>query len=54
MARKRQRVFKGGAEYEVTGAGGKYRRLKFLAEVKVEGKEILLFRPVKKVKKLRS
>jgi hypothetical protein len=54
MARKRQRVFKGGAEYEITGAGGKYRRLKFLAEDKVEGKEILLFRPIKRVKKLRG
>jgi hypothetical protein len=54
MATKRQRVFKGGTEYEVTGPGGKTRRLKFLAEVKVEGKEMLLFRPIKKVKKVRS
>jgi hypothetical protein len=54
MARKRQRVFKGGAEYEVTGAVGKYRRLIFLKELKLDGKEILLFRPVKKVKKLRT
>ncbi len=26
MATKRQRVFKGGTEYEVTGPGGKTRR----------------------------
>ena len=53
MARKRQRVFKSGREYEVTGASGKFRRLIFLNEFKLEGKEILVFRPVRKVKKLR-
>jgi len=52
MARKRQRVFKGGAEYVVTGPSGKTRRLIFLNELRFEGKEILLFRPVKKIKKL--
>ncbi len=52
MAKKRQRVFKGGAEYTVTGPSGRTRRLVFLHEFKLDGKEILLFRPLKKVKKL--
>jgi len=51
---KRQRVFQGGKEYVVTGPTKKSRRLVFIACVKVEdGKELLLFRPVRKVKKHR-
>ncbi|HVT97864.1 MAG TPA: hypothetical protein VHE33_10170 [Acidobacteriaceae bacterium] len=49
---KRQRVFKGGAEYEVTGATKRKRRLVFINTVKIEGREYLLFRPVKKISKL--
>lgn len=51
MGKKRQRVFKGGSEYTVTGASGRTRRLIFVNEVHLDGKEILLFRPLKKVKK---
>jgi hypothetical protein len=49
----RQRVFKGGAEYIVTGPTKKQRRLVFLTEFKLDGKEILVFRPKKRVQKLR-
>lgn len=52
---KRQRVFQGGKEYVVTGPTKRSRRLVFVASVKVEdGKELLLFRPVRKLKKHRS
>jgi hypothetical protein len=52
---KRQRVFQGGKEYLVTGPTRKSRRLVFITSAKVEdGKEILLFRPVRKVRKHRS
>jgi hypothetical protein len=51
---KRQRVFQGGKEYVVTGPTKKSRRLVFVVSVKVEGKELLLFRPVRKVKKHRN
>ena len=52
---KRQRVFQGGKEYLVTGPTKKHRRLVFIASVKVEdGKELLLFRPVRKVQKRRG
>ena len=48
---KRQRVFKGNAEYVVTGPAKLKRRLVFLSKVKVDGREILLFRPVRKIRK---
>jgi hypothetical protein len=52
---KRQRVFQRGKEYAVTGAAKKVRRLVFVGGTKVEGeKELLFFRPVRKVKKHRS
>lgn len=49
---KRQRVFKGGAEYEITGATKRKRRLVFISNVKIEGREYLLFRPIKKINKI--
>jgi hypothetical protein len=49
---KRQRVFKGGSEYEVVGPAKLKRRLLFITTVKIEKKEYLLFRPVRKVNKL--
>jgi RNase P/RNase MRP subunit p29 len=48
---KRQRVFKGGSEYVVTGPTKRKRKLIFLNKVKIDGREILLFRPVKKIRK---
>ncbi|RSL19400.1 hypothetical protein EDE15_5067 [Edaphobacter aggregans] len=48
---KRQRVFKGGTEYIVTGPTKRERRLVFLNTVKLEGREILLFKAVKKIAK---
>jgi hypothetical protein len=50
---KKQRVFKGGVEYEVKGPTKKTRRLVFIDSVKVDGRELLLFRPIRKIKKLR-
>lgn len=50
---KRQRVFKGGSEYEVVGATKLKRRLVFVNNVKIENTEYLLFRPVRKIKKLK-
>jgi len=49
----KQRVFKGGTEFLVTGPSELERRIVFINRVSVEGKEILLFRPVKKIKKQR-
>ncbi len=51
---KRQRVFQGGKEYVVTVPTKRSRRLVFVVSVKVDGKELLLFRPVRKMKKHRS
>jgi hypothetical protein len=48
---KRQRVFQGGKEYTVTGPTKRSRRLVFIDSVKVDGRELLLFRPVKKIPK---
>ena len=48
---KKQRVFKGGAEYELTGPTKKKRRVVFVAKVKIDGREILMFRPVKAIRK---
>lgn len=52
---KRQRVFQRGKEYVVTGAGKRIRRLVFIGHTRVEDeKEILLFRPARKMKKHRT
>jgi hypothetical protein len=47
-----QRVFQRGKEYEITGAGKRIRPLVFMGGARVEGeKELLIFRPVRKMKK---
>jgi len=51
MPTKQQRVFKCGKEYVVTGSTKLKRRLVFLNTVKIEGKEILMFRPLKRIRK---
>jgi RNase P/RNase MRP subunit p29 len=38
---KKQRVFTGGAEYQITGVTGRGRRVKFIDSVKVDGRELL-------------
>jgi RNase P/RNase MRP subunit p29 len=48
---KQQRVFKSGAEFVVTGPTKLKRRVVFLNKVKIDGKEILLFRPLKTIRK---
>ncbi len=48
---KRQRVFKGGSEYSVTGPAKLKRRLVFVNTVKIEKKEYLLFRPMRRIAK---
>jgi len=48
---KRQRVFKGGVEYEVIGPTKRKRRLVFVNTLNIEKKEFLLFRPVRKIAK---
>jgi hypothetical protein len=48
----KQRVFQRGKEYIVTGVGKRSRRLVFAGGTKMEdGREILLFRPLRKLKK---
>jgi hypothetical protein len=48
----KQRVFQRGKEYVVTGVGKRSRRLVFAGGTKMEdGREILLFRPLRKMKK---
>jgi hypothetical protein len=52
---KKQRVFQRGKEYEITGAGKRVRRLVFMAGTRMDrGQELLIFRPVRKMKKHRS
>jgi hypothetical protein len=52
---KRQRVFQRGKEYEITGAGKRVRRLVFRGGSRLDGgQELLIFRPVRKMKKHRS
>jgi hypothetical protein len=45
------RVFQRGVEYKVEGPTLKKRRLVFLGETRIEGKQILIFKPVTKVNK---
>jgi hypothetical protein len=52
---KKQRVFQRGKEYEITGAGKRHRHLVYMGGARVDGgQELLIFRPVRKVKKHRS
>ena len=45
---------KGGSEYEVTSATKLKRRVIFVNTVKIETTEYLLFRPLRKVNKIKS
>lgn len=49
--RKLQRRFRTGSKYSVEGASEHVRQLKFVGQAKVEGRDILMFRPVRKAKK---
>jgi hypothetical protein len=52
MAKKRmQRRWKTGQEYRLEGSGT--RRLKLIGRGKVEGREVLMFRPVRRARKQR-
>lgn len=48
-----QRRFVVGQEYETRGGSKFTRRLKFAARLKLNGREYLVFQPVKKVSKSR-
>jgi hypothetical protein len=48
---KLQRRFKIGAEYTVEGKALKKRRLQFANTIQIDGREHLLFRPVRAAKK---
>jgi hypothetical protein len=53
MAKKKmQRRWKVGQEYRVEGYGT--RRLKLFGRAKIEGREVLLMRPVRKARKRRT
>lgn len=52
---ERQRVYQRGKEYEITGAGKRHRRVVFMGGSRLDGgQELLMFRPVRKIKKHRS
>jgi hypothetical protein len=44
---KIQRQYKTGAEYRVEGVSKSVRRLRFIGKARINGKEILMFRPVR-------
>jgi hypothetical protein len=46
-----QRVYKRGIEYLITGPGEKARRVDFVGKFKIENREVLMFRPVRKARK---
>lgn len=48
---KFQRQYKSGAVYYVEGVSEGVRRLRFVGKAKILGKEILMFRAVRKAKK---
>lgn len=48
---KLQRQYKAGAEYSVEGPAKKKRRLLFIGKFKLNRKEILMFRAVRKAGK---
>lgn len=51
---KYQRVYKAGSDYYVEGVSERSRWLRFVGRAKIDGREYLVFRPVKKAAKLRS
>ena len=48
---KLQRIYKTGIEYSITGPAEKARRVVFVGKFKIDGREVLMFRPVRKAKK---
>ena len=48
---KLQGRFRTGSEYSVEGVTERVRQLKFVGRATIEGKEILMFRAVRKAKK---
>jgi hypothetical protein len=48
---KKQKQFQSGSEYLVKGPSGKTRRLKFFGRMKLNGREYLVFKPVRKARK---
>ena len=48
-----QRVYKRGADYYVEGVSERSRWLRFVGRAKIDGREHLIFRPVKKASKRR-
>jgi hypothetical protein len=48
---KLQRRFRTGCRYSVEGVSERVRQLKFIGQAKVDGKEVLMFRAVRKAKK---
>ncbi len=51
---KYQRQYQVGAEYRVQGSAKRTRRLKLIGRAKISGKEVLMFRPVRKARKARK
>lgn len=51
---KLQRRFVVGSTYKVQGSSKFSRTLRFVARIKLDGKELLLFRPAKKISKFRN
>ena len=51
---KRQRQFKVGSEYKIRGKSGKERKMTLIGQTELDGKEILFFRPIKKIAKHRE
>ena len=49
--KKYQRQYKSGTEYLIQGPSERNRRVTFVGRAKIEGKEILMFRAVRKSKK---
>ncbi len=50
---KLQRRFITGAEYYIEGMAEGSRRLRFLGRGKISGKEVLIFRPLRKAAKVK-
>ena len=48
---KRQQQYKLGAQYKIKGPAKKERRVKLVGRAEIHGKDVLLFQPVRKLKK---
>lgn len=45
------RRFRTGAEYHIENAAESIRRLRYVGKAKIEGKELYIFRPLRKARK---